>query len=118
MSGFARKLKRRNEAPRVLTSTVEPAAEAPSAHAVELARPVVAWRGNEELLDLAARTIESAQRTPGIEPATIALVAHIATCDTGGELGKCTHSQEELLKILPGWGELERDELDRIRYIM
>jgi hypothetical protein len=105
MSGFARKLRRQGTG-RVLTSSVEPS-DAPTSDALELARSVVAWHPDDAQLELAARTIDGA-RNQGLAPSVVALLAHVATCDSGGELGRCTHTDDELAEILPTWAEAEQ----------
>jgi hypothetical protein len=76
---------------------------------LEFARRVVAWQhsADDSLADLAARTIRAAMAA-GASPLACAVTAHVATCNSGGELGSCEHSDEEVTQLLPGADETRR----------
>jgi hypothetical protein len=65
----------------------------------------------DELADLAARRVRHALRN-GSDALTAAMAAHIATCDSGGELGMCAHTDDELGELLVNAQAIA----DRIRY--
>ena len=79
----------------------------------EFARLVVQWRDHDdELVDRAARALRAALAR-GSEPETAVLVAHVATCNSGGRDGLCTHSEAQIAAILPA----NEDALGWVRWL-
>lgn len=94
---LARKLKRREQA----AAWTAPLSEAERA----LGRVIAHFRSDDDVwAEAAARAFRKAYEevsAAGLQPMTAALVAHTAICESGGALGECTHTNEELAALLP-----------------
>jgi len=77
---------------------------------LDFARRIVAWHHSDnvdELADLAGRTLRACVAR-GLTPLGAVIAAHVASCNSGGELGCCAHTNAQVAAMVPNSDETRR----------